>query len=133
MKLSYKPLGDLMQEILNSPITMVLYAENLLAVQASYIATSIIAVITNFSRFEDSKINTTASACFTNLGLGKGLEAQISNKQYCSSGGSSAGYGTLSRSGCSSVLQYFMFLSHSFPYLNKGPYLCTGSGGYGYR
>lgn len=26
-----------------------------------------------------------------------------------------------------------MFLSHSFPYLNKGPFLSTGSGGYGYR
>lgn len=26
-----------------------------------------------------------------------------------------------------------MFLSHSFPYLSKGPYLSTGSGGYGYR
>lgn len=26
-----------------------------------------------------------------------------------------------------------MFLTHSFPYLSKGPYLCTGSGGYGYK
>ena len=25
-----------------------------------------------------------------------------------------------------------MFLSHSFPYLSKGPYLASGSGGYGY-
>ena len=25
-----------------------------------------------------------------------------------------------------------MFISHSFPYLSKGPFLCTGSGGYGY-
>jgi len=25
-----------------------------------------------------------------------------------------------------------MFLSHSLPYINKGPYLSTGSGGYGY-
>ena len=30
-------------------------------------------------------------------------------------------------------MQYFMFLTHSFPYLSKGPYLCTGSGGYGYK
>lgn len=57
----------------------------------------------------------------------------MASKEYCSSGGSSAGYGSLSNSNCSAVLQYFMFLSHSFPYLNKGPYLCTGSGGYGYR
>ena len=26
-----------------------------------------------------------------------------------------------------------MFLSHSFPYISKGPYLSTGSGGYGYN
>ena len=25
-----------------------------------------------------------------------------------------------------------MFLSHSLPYISKGPYLSTGSGGYGY-
>lgn len=25
-----------------------------------------------------------------------------------------------------------MFLTHSFPYLSKGPFLSTGSGGFGY-
>lgn len=30
-------------------------------------------------------------------------------------------------------MQYFLFLSHSFPYISKGPYLSTGSGGYGYN
>jgi hypothetical protein len=34
---------------------------------------------------------------------------------------------------CSGIIQYFLFLSHSFPYINKGPYLSTGSGGYGYN
>lgn len=54
------------------------------------------------------------------------------NKTYCSLGGSSAGYGILSDFNCGIVMQYFMFLSHSFPYISKGPYLATGSGGYGY-
>ncbi len=54
------------------------------------------------------------------------------NKTYCSLGGSSAGYGILSDINCGVVMQYFMFLSHSFPYISKGPYLATGSGGYGY-
>jgi hypothetical protein len=67
------------------------------------------------------------------LGLGKGLEAQIANEGFCSTGGSSAGYGTMSSEKCVSVMQYFMFLTHAFPYLSKGPFLCTGSGGYGYR
>jgi hypothetical protein len=26
-----------------------------------------------------------------------------------------------------------MFLTHGFPYMNKGPTLSTGSGGYGYN
>ena len=54
------------------------------------------------------------------------------NKTYCSGGGSSAGYGILSDINCGNVMQYFMFLSHSFPYISKGPYLATGSVGYGY-
>ena len=102
--------------------------------EGSLITTTIIAIYSNVTNVTSSIVNTTASSCPTNLGLGKGLEAQISNKEYCSSGGSSAGYGTLSNAtNCSGVLQYFMFLSHSFPYLNKGPFLSTGSGGYGYR
>jgi hypothetical protein len=69
----------------------------------------------------------------TNLGLGKGLSSQLADNTNCSSGGSSVGYGSLSKPNCFTTLNYFMFLSHSFPYLNKGPFLATGSGGYGYR
>lgn len=99
----------------------------------SSIVATMFALYANSTYFRNSIINTTAQACLTNLGLGKGLQAQMQNKVYCSSGGSSAGYGTLSKGECSAPLQYFMFLSHSFPYLSKGPYLSTGSGGYGYR
>ena len=85
------------------------------------------------SQFINSVVNTTAASCLTNLGLGKGLSSQLSDYTNCSSGGSSVGYGALSNSNCNLTLTYFMFLSHSFPYLNIGPYLGTGSGGYGYR
>lgn len=57
----------------------------------------------------------------------------MSNQNYCSSGGSSGGYGTYSTPECVIILQYFMFISHSFPYLSRGASVSTGSGGYGYR
>lgn len=80
-----------------------------------------------------SNINTTAQSCKTNSGLGRGSVIQYKNT-YCTSGSSSCGYGSISNSSlCSDIIQYFLFLSHSFPYISKGPYLSTGSGGYGYN
>jgi hypothetical protein len=95
--------------------------------------TTIIGIISNSTFVTNTVVSTSNSSCATNLGQGKGLDAQMSSGWYCGSGGSSAGYGTLSNSNCSNALQYFMFLAHAFPYLSKGPYLSTGSGGYGYN
>ena len=79
-----------------------------------------------------SILNTTARSCRTNTGFGRGATIQYQNT-YCTSGSSSCGYGTLSNTVlCTNIVQYFLFLSHSFPYISKGPQLSTGSGGYGY-
>jgi hypothetical protein len=80
-----------------------------------------------------SDLNATAQSCRTNTGLGRGAIIQYNNTN-CTSGSSSCGFGLMSNSAlCSDVVQYFLFLSHSFPYISKGPYLSTGSGGYGYN
>lgn len=79
-----------------------------------------------------SNIDTTAKSCRTNMGAGRGLIVQIQN-EFCSCGSAGAGYGLDSNQTCSSILQYFMFLTHSFPYMKKGPKIATGSGGYGYN
>lgn len=133
MDLYKNGLEAVLQAILALPINIVLCADKTVTILSSRIVTTIIAITSNSTFVINSQVNTSASSCLTNLGQGKGLEAQMSNNWYCSSGGSSAGYGTLSNENCSSALQYFMFLAHSFPYLSKGPYLSTGSGGYGYR
>lgn len=79
-----------------------------------------------------SNFNATALSCKTNTGLGRGAIVQFNNT-YCTSGSSSCGFGVISNvTICQNIIQYFLFLSHSFPYINKGPYLSTGSGGYGY-
>lgn len=85
--------------------------------------------------FINSFINTTARACRTNMGSGHGLIIQV-QQDFCSSGSAGAGYGLTSNFAddpCYEILEYFMFLTHSFPYMNKGPTLSTGSGGYGYN
>lgn len=83
--------------MLNLPINIVLYAHSDLTLQNSTVVTTVISMYSEESiNVKSSIINNTASACIANLGLGKGLEAQISGKETCSSGGSSAGYGTLS-------------------------------------
>ena len=80
-----------------------------------------------------SVTNASARSCRTNTGIGRGTTIQYLNN-YCTSGSSSCGYGTVSNTKhCIDIVQYFMFLSHSFPYISKGPYLSTGSGGYGYN
>jgi hypothetical protein len=112
---------------------LLIYGEKNVDIIDSSVYTTIIGIYGNYTNFTNTIINTTASACLTNLGSGKGLEAQMTDRAFCSSGGSSSGYGTLSSEHCAKVLSYFMFLSHSFPYLSKGPYISTGSGGYGYR
>lgn len=81
----------------------------------------------------ESVLNTTGQSCKTNAGLGRGAIIQYNNS-YCTSGSSSCGFGVISNvTLCADIIQYFLFLSHSFPYINKGPYLSTGSGGYGYN
>jgi hypothetical protein len=80
----------------------------------------------------DSLVNTSARSCPANSGRGRGTNIQYQNT-YCTSGSSSCGYGAISNAAlCSNVVEYFMFLSHSLPYISKGPFLSTGSGGYGY-
>lgn len=87
----------------------------------------------NAINLNQSIINATAQSCRTNTGLGRGAVIQYSNT-YCTSGSSSCGFGEVSNANlCSDIIQYFLFLSHSFPYISKGPYLFTGSGGYGYN
>lgn len=81
----------------------------------------------------ESNINATAQSCNANTGLGRGAIVQYSN-EYCTSGSSSCGFGVISNNTlCQGVISYFLFLSHSFPYISKGPSLSTGSGGYGYN
>lgn len=81
---------------------------------------------------EGSVVNTSALSCRANTGIGRGTNIQYEGG-YCTSGSSSCGYGSISNPAvCSDIVQYFMFLSHSLPYISKGPYLSTGSGGYGY-
>ena len=80
----------------------------------------------------DSVLNTTGWGCERNTGLGKGLVIELEGDQYCCSGSSSSGYGVISNEECEKIMQYFLFLAHAFPYMSKGPYLATGSGGYGY-
>lgn len=55
--------------------------------------------------------------------------------EFCSSGSASAGYGlnSMMNEKCGELLEYFMFLTHSLPYMKIGPTLSTGSGGYGYQ
>jgi hypothetical protein len=80
----------------------------------------------------DSLANTSARSCRSNTGIGRGTNIQYQNT-YCTSGSSSCGYGSISNALlCSDIVEYFMFLSHSLPYISKGPFLSTGSGGYGY-
>ena len=81
----------------------------------------------------NSRLNTSGSSCRTNSGLGRGSVIQYQNT-YCTSGSSSCGYGSISNyTLCFDIIQYFLFLSHSFPYISKGPFLSTGSGGFGYN
>lgn len=110
-----------------------LYASNTVAFLNSIVDTvSIFVVSLGDLTMVRSDINTTGRSCGTNTGIGRGTTIQYQNT-YCTSGSSSCGFGSISNSVlCADIVQYFMFLSHSFPYISKGPYLSTGSGGYGY-
>ena len=114
--------------------SLFVYNSDLLAFDSSFVNTVSTYLMSDGDMIMDNtKINTSARACLTNTGIGRGTTIQYQNT-YCTSGSSSCGYGTLSDSElCSDIVQYFTFLSHSFPYMNKGPYLSTGSGGYGYN
>lgn len=98
MKMSEDGIIAYYEELLAQPINIMIYAESNAQIVSSTISTTIFTLYANSSNFTNTIVNTTASSCLTNLGAGKGLEAQMSNKEYCSSGGSSAGYGTLSNS-----------------------------------
>ena len=80
-----------------------------------------------------SNLNASALGCRANTGPGRGAIIQYQTT-HCTSGASSCGSGVLSNSEeCKSIIQYFLFLNHAFPYLNKGAHVQTGSGGYGYN
>jgi hypothetical protein len=98
----------------------------------SVVGVSMLAVSMRNIKILRSNLNATAQSCKTNSGIGRGTTIQYQSS-YCTSGSSSCGYGTLSNpTACSNIVQYFLFLSHSFPYMSKGAKLSTGSGGYGY-
>jgi hypothetical protein len=109
-------------------------ANDTIVLQEAVITTVALGMIANSNiTVSSSNINATAQSCRTNSGLGRGAVIQYNNG-YCTSGSSSCGFGVISNSTvCSDIIQYFLFLSHSFPYISKGPYLFTGSGGYGYN
>ena len=113
--------------------SLFLFAFNHLSIKnTSVVAVSIMAVSMRNIKISSSNLNATAQSCKTNSGIGRGTTIQYQNS-YCTSGSSSCGYGTLSNpTVCSNIVQYFLFLSHSFPYMSKGAKLSTGSGGYGY-
>ena len=67
------------------------------------------------------------------MGAGRGLIIQQQQNSFCYCGSAGAGYGLVSNDTCQPLLEYFMFLTHSFPYMKMGPALTTGSGGYGYN
>ena len=101
--------------------------------QASITGVSFGIIAINNMSVSESVLNTTGQSCKTNAGLGRGAIIQYNNS-FCTSGSSSCGFGVISNvSLCGDIIQYFLFLSHSFPYISKGPYLSTGSGGYGYN
>ena len=110
-----------------------LLASELADLQDSVVrSVSIAVIVIGNINMSNSTLNASGQSCKSNNGIGRGTTIQYQNT-YCTSGSSSCGYGSLSNPDlCSDIVQYFMFLSHSFPYINKGPYLSTGSGGYGY-
>ncbi len=109
------------------------YASDWIGLQGSVMEGVSIAVVSLGSiSLNDSTLNSSARSCKTNTGRGRGTTIQYQN-MYCTSGSSSCGYGSISNYGvCEDIVKYFMFLSHSMPYISKGPYLSTGSGGYGF-
>jgi len=117
---------------LNSSITVGIVNLGSLNVFNTSISTTNFAAISQGNIYlNESHIDTTARGCRTNMGSGRGLVVQNQNS-FCSSGSAGAGYGLKSDPSCSSIMMYFMFLVHSFPYMSKGPSLSSGSGGYGY-
>jgi hypothetical protein len=97
----------------------------------SQVDSPIVAYLANNIISSNSITNSSAKSCRSNAGIGRGLIVQLEDN-FCTSGSSSAGYGILSADICGNVISYFMFLSHSFPYMKRGPQVQTGSGGYGY-
>jgi hypothetical protein len=113
--------------------TLLSATENIQFENSSISSVSTIVLASNGIALNQSLINSTARSCKTNFGPGRGAVVQFNNS-YCTSGSSSCGFGVLSNfTLCENTVQYFLFLSHSFPYISKGPYLSTGSGGYGYN
>lgn len=115
------------------PLTLFLAAgASVFIDNATSIISSIVAVLTKANiTISNSNLNTSGKSCRTNGGNGRGAVVQYKNS-FCTSGSSSCGYGSISSINCSNILLYFQFLSHSFPYMNKGSNLQGGSGGYGY-
>lgn len=117
---------------LNSSIFLIAN-DSIILEQAELTGVSFAMIAVNNISVIESVLNTTGQSCKTNAGLGRGAIIQYNNS-YCTSGSSSCGFGVISNvTLCGDIIQYFLFLSHSFPYINKGPYLSTGSGGFGYN
>ncbi len=107
-------------------------SNNIQIIDSQLISVAFALISLNNIALQASSLNATAQSCRTNTGIGRGANIQYLNT-YCTSGSSSCGYGVISNQDlCYDIVQYFLFLSHSYPYISKGPYLATGSGGYGY-
>lgn len=79
------------------PIDLVIFGHMEVQIWDSSITRSVLSIYSEgIIQVKNSIINCSSASCLSNLGLGKGLEAQVANDGTCSSGGSSAGYGTLS-------------------------------------
>lgn len=66
-------LIEVLEQVIASPISVVFYADQQMLMEDSTLVATIVGIYSNFSSIVNSVINTTASACLTNLGLGKGL------------------------------------------------------------
>lgn len=73
MKISETGIQNFVSSLVSGPINIIMSAQNNIFANNLTINTTIIGIFAKNSNFVRSIINTTASSCFTNLGMGKGL------------------------------------------------------------
>ncbi len=85
------------------PVSLMIAAVTDFTLISSQINSPLIAYLANNFFSQDSVTNSSAKSCRSNAGIGRGLIVQL-EQNYCSSGSSSAGYGTLSLDLCGNVI-----------------------------